>query len=182
MYKEVARCRLCGNANLVSILHLGHQALTGIFPARRDPNITSGPLELVKCQEGQGKDFCGLVQLRHSYDFSELYGDSYGYRSGLNASMVTHLRKKVEKILQCVPVLEGDLVIDIGSNDGTLLKSYPQRKIHLVGIDPTIRKFKSFYPEHIQTLPDFFSAELVRRTCKGKRAKVITSIAMFYDL
>src|ERR1700722_16185696 len=97
MYERVEKCRICGNSQLKCVLDLGEQMLTGVFP--RDPNakITTGPLRLVKCLGDD--DVCGLVQLEHSYDLSEMYGDNYGYRSGLNASMVTHLYGKVQKIM-----------------------------------------------------------------------------------
>jgi hypothetical protein len=182
MYKAIAACRMCGNSNLVPILDLGAQALTGVFPRSKEERITAGPLELVKCHRDQEEESCGLVQLRHSYDLHELYGDNYGYRSGLNQSMVRHLHAKVREILQRVTLAPGNLVIDIGSNDGTLLWAYPKQGIQLVGIDPTGKKFMEFYPAHIQLIPDFFSAETVRAAFGTKKARVITAIAMFYDL
>src|SRR5207249_6296373 len=65
-----------------------------------------------------------------------LYGENYGYRSGLNQSMVQHLQKKVEKILAMVQLDKGDLVVDIGSNDSTLLQAYPD-SLTLLGVDPS---------------------------------------------
>lgn len=180
MYKKIEICRICGNKNLPVILDLGEQALTGVFPKNRNEKITSGPLHLVKCMEENGG--CGLVQLEHSYDFGELYGDNYGYRSGLNASMVTHLQNKVQKILKLVDISEGDLVIDIGSNDSTTLKAYPQNLATLVGIDPTGVKFHHYYPAHVQLIPDFFSSGLIKQKFPDKKARVITSFSMFYDL
>lgn len=182
MRKEITKCRICGNTHIISILDLGDQALTGIFPKRKDQEITSGPLELVKCHGSEEESFCGLVQLKHSYRLEELYGEHYGYRSGLNQSMVTHLHAKVKKLLNQVSVRPGDLVIDIGSNDSTLLQAYPQNGINLLGIDPTGSKFKQHYPPHIQLIPDFFSAEAIKAVHGNTRAKIITSIAMFYDL
>jgi len=182
MYKDIRKCRICGNSNLVSILDLGIQALTGVFPKTKDEVVTSGPLELVKCLEGENEDFCGLVQLKHSYQKEELYGANYGYRSGLNQSMVTHLHAKVKKILNRISVRPGDLVIDIGSNDSTLLQAYPTNGIILLGIDPTGDKFKQHYPKHIQLMPDFFSAAAIKAAFGQQKAKIITAIAMFYDL
>jgi hypothetical protein len=175
LYKEVTDCRLCRGTNLVDVLDLGEQALTGIFPKSAAEIVPSGPLRLCKCET------CHLVQLRHNYDLSRLYGDSYGYRSGLNQSMVQHLQRKVERIRKTVELSAGDLVVDIGSNDSTLLQAYPN-SLTLVGVDPSGPKFKHFYPPHIRLIPDFFSARLVRQAFPGRRAKVITSIAMFYDL
>src|SRR4051812_42419093 len=125
MIKPISKCRICGNKNLVSILNLGEQVLTGVFPRSPDEKITRGPLELVKCAE-DGAGTCGLVQLKHSYEAGEMYGENYGYRSGLNRSMVEHLRGRVKKATDMVTLKTGDLIIDIGSNDSTTLQSYPE--------------------------------------------------------
>ncbi len=181
-YKEIRKCRICGNTELVLVLSLGEQSLTGVFPRDRLRPITSGPLELVKCRESRDESSCGLVQLRHSYSVGEMYGENYGYRSGLNPSMVAHLRGKVNQLLTLVPVGGGDLIIDIGSNDSTLLQAYPKVGADLVGVDPTGRKFQEYYPSDVELIPDFFSSEAIRARYGGRKAKVVTSVAMFYDL
>lgn len=180
MCRKIEKCRICGNHNLKLVLDLGNQMLTGVFPKMKGENVTTGPLHLVKCT-GDG-DICGLLQLEHSYDPGEIYGDNYGYRSGLNASMVAHLRGKVNNILEHVTLNVGDIVIDIGSNDSTTLQAYPVEGVVLVGIDPTGMKFNKYYPPHIRLIPDFFSSALFQTHFPGKKAKIITSFAMFYDL
>ncbi len=179
MFSKITKCRICGNEHLECVLDLGEQVLTGIFPKKKDTNITKGPLRLVKCM---GDDACGLLQLENSYSLDEMYGENYGYRSGLNASMVAHLNNKVEKIIGLVNLNEGDLVVDIGSNDSTTLQAYPSSGLTLVGIDPTGTKFQEYYPSHVQLIPDFFSSSLLKDQFPGKKAKVITSFSMFYDL
>ncbi len=180
MYKKINKCRICGNKHLERVLDLGEQMLTGVFPRERSAKVTTGPLRLVKCIGND--DECGLLQMEHSYDLGEMYGENYGYRSGLNSSMVTHLKSKIESILGLIELQPGDLVIDIGSNDSTTLQAYPANGPVLVGVDPTGIKFHSYYPPHIQLIPDFFSASLVQEHFQGKKAKVITSFSMFYDL
>jgi len=180
MYTKIEKCRICGNTNLVGVLDLGMQMLTGVFPRDKQTAVTTGPLRLVKCV---GDDHvCGLLQMEHSYDLAEMYGENYGYRSGLNDSMVNHLAEKVRKIMREVNLLDGDLVIDIGSNDGTTLGMYPNNGLQLLGIDPTGSKFREFYPEHVNLIPEFFSAKLLTERFKQQKAKVITSFSMFYDL
>src|SRR5215216_5684979 len=98
--KEIEKCRICGNSELTPVVHLGDQYLTGVFPRSPAQEITRGPLELVRC-EGDS-DRCGLVQLRHSYDPDEMYGDNYGYRSSLNRSMVRHLQRKAADLCSIV--------------------------------------------------------------------------------
>ncbi len=122
------------------------------------------------------------MQLKQSYDLSEMYGLNYGYRSGLNASMVRHLQSKVSKILASGVLESGDLVIDIGSNDATTLLAYPEDQYQLIGVDPTGIKFASYYPAEITLIAEFFSAEAIAKRLAGKKAKVITSFSMFYDL
>ena len=174
-YREVDRCRASGSRNLVSVLNLGHQQLTGVFPRNAAQEVTSGPLELVWCPDS------GLLQLHHSYDPSEMYGENYGYRSGLNQSMVAHLTDKVRFLERRVALRAGDVVLDIGSNDATTLKAYSAPGIVRVGIDPTGAKFREHYTDEIRLVPDFFSADAYRSVSKSP-ARIVTSIAMFYDL
>lgn len=173
---EAKKCRISGSQNLITVLDLGVQALTGVFPKDISAPITSGPLRLVWCPES------GLLQLQHTYDLNEMYGDNYGYRSGLNRSMVAHLQQKVRHLQRLKPVHSGDVVVDIGSNDATLLKAYDCIGLKRVGIDPTGYKFREFYPEDIQLIPDFFSAQVYRQAFPKLSAKIVTSISMFYDL
>lgn len=180
MYNKIEKCRICGNTHLERVLELGNQMLTGVFPRDKGAKVTTGPLSLVKCTGGD--EVCGLLQLEHSYDLVEMYGENYGYRSGLNASMLVHLHNKVKKILEHVELCEGDIVIDIGSNDGTTLQAYPVTGPVLVGIDPTGVKFHKYYPPHITLIADFFSAALVKERFPQQKAKVVTSFSMFYDL
>ncbi len=175
--RAIEKCRVCGSSALESVLHLGDQALTGVFPRHKGQAVTRGPLELVKCT-----GVCGLVQLRHVYDPAEMYGESYGYRSGLNRSMVEHLQAKVEGLKKLVTLAPRDVVLDVGSNDGTTLSFYPEGSATLVGIDPTSAKFARYYRKDIQRVADFFTADTYRAVAGNRKAKIVTSIAMFYDL
>ncbi|NKI95071.1 class I SAM-dependent methyltransferase [Rhizobacter sp. SG703] len=179
MINKISKCRVCGNTHLHLVLDLGGQMLTGVFPRSTDAKVTTGPLRLVKCVGGD--EVCGLLQLEHSYDLAEMYGLNYGYRSGLNASMVKHLHEKVARIMRTVSLQAGDLVVDIGSNDSTTLQAYP-KDLTLVGVDPTGVKFHTYYPAHVQLIPDFFSGRLVKERFPGRKARVVTSFSMFYDL
>lgn len=181
IYKLITACRVCGNTNINPILDLGMQVLTGVFPASGEI-VERGPLALVKCDVIKNPEACGLLQLQHNYQMEKLYGNHYGYRSGLNDSMVVHLRGIVENIEELINLASGDLVIDIASNDGTLLSSYKNRELTLVGIDPTADKFKSYYADDVIRIVDFFSSQVVNKHFGQKKARVITSISMFYDL
>ena len=179
MYKEITKCRVCGSDKLIKVFDLGHQVLTGVFPRSLDHKIPEGPVQLVQCY---GENSCGLVQLKQSYDSSEMYGLNYGYRSGLNISMVKHLQDKVNKILKMDVLSEGDYIIDIGSNDATTLRNFPSGHYNLIGVDPTGVKFSKFYPSDVDLISDFFSSNIIKKNYCDIKAKVITSFSMFYDL
>ena len=174
-YKEIQGCRVSGSKNLVSVLDLGHQVLTGVFPKSPSDRTTSGPLDLVWCPDS------GLLQLRHSYDPREMYGENYGYRSGLNPSMVNHLSETVRCLERMVILTSGDVVLDIGSNDATTLRAYSTRGVRRIGIDPTGRKFAKSYTDDIRLVPELFSSAAYHAV-EERPAKIVTSIAMFYDL
>ena len=174
-FRRIDRCRVSGSRDLVSVLNLGFQDLTGVFPKSPEEAVTSGPLELVWSPDS------GLLQLAHSFDPSEMYGDNYGYRSGLNGSMVRHLTSKIRMLERAYELQPGDTVLDIGSNDSTSLRAYTTPGLDRIGIDPTGAKFRSYYPDDIALVPDFFSAEAFRKSGRTA-AKIVTSLAMFYDL
>lgn len=172
---SVKTCRVCGCEDLQQVVDLGEQFLTGVFPRIGEPDPTAGPLVLGLCPE------CGLVQLMHTYEAAEMYGENYGYRSGLNASMVKHLQRKARFLESLAQLRTGDAVLDIGANDSTLLQGYRTPDLVRTGMDPTIVKWREHYPPDITGIADFFSA--ARYQQEGLTpARVITSIAMFYDL
>jgi hypothetical protein len=179
MFYKIEKCRVCGNTHLITVLNLGDQYLSGIFPKTIDLNMYRGPLELVKCDESSGG--CGHVQLLHTFDLPTMYGDEYGYRSGLNQSMVTHLKEKYEKISNDISLQDNDIVVDIAGNDGTFLGFFPDYTRRL-SIDPTSKKFAKYYKDGVDKVADFFSTEVYKSKFGTEKAKVITSFSMFYDL
>lgn len=174
MYTEIDSCRVSKEKDLVTFLNLGNQKLTGVFP-RPEENLESGPLELVWSPSSY------LVQLKHTFEPTEMYGSNYGYRSGLNNSMVQHLVNKAKYLIELSKLKPGDVVVDIGSNDCTTLKAFPP-DVKRIGIDPTIKKFSQYYPDDISYVADFFSEDSYRSIEKNKNAKLVMSIACFYDL
>ena len=172
---SIRRCRVCRTERLAEILDFGDLVLTGVFPATADEVVPSGRVRLVLCQE------CGLVQLGDTFPPEDMYGDNYGYRSGLNASMVAHLERIAHRLESRGQLQEGDHVLDIGANDGTLLRSYRTPGLRRIGIDPTIAKFREYYPDDIAAVDDFFGADAYWANASAP-ASIVTSIAMFYDL
>ncbi|HEX5221732.1 MAG TPA: class I SAM-dependent methyltransferase [Verrucomicrobiae bacterium] len=176
-------CRLCGSKGLSPVLSLGDQYIAGSFagPDGKPPVSRRIPLELVRCDPDKDQGACGLVQLRHSVPPRILYR-SYFYRSGINQSMRDHLAGITRFAEDTVKLHAGDLVVDIGCNDGTLLKSYRTGGLRILGIDPATNIVEYARKNGVQVVNDFFSADALRSVYPYERPKVITSIAMFYDL
>ena len=171
---KISKCRSCGSSSLIKCLNLGNQYLTGIFPKNQNEKVSKGNLSLVFCKN------CSLLQSEQNFDRYEMYGSNYGYMSSLNSSMIDHLKNKSQKIKTISKLSKSDLIIDIGSNDGTFLSYFVDHCLTL-GIDPTISKFKKMYNKKINIIDDFFSGKILKKK-SIKKAKVITSISMFYDL
>ena len=173
---KIKKCRSCSSSKLQRLFSLGYQSFTGIFPKNKDQKVPRGNLTLVICGR------CKLVQLSENFNLKKMYGNNYGYRTGLNLSMVNHIKNKVNFLKKKFKITKEDIVIDIGANDGTLLGFLDSKKNKLIAVDPTIKKFKKFYKKNIIKVSNFFSFAGVEKHLKNKKAKLITSIAMFYDL
>jgi hypothetical protein len=173
---KIKKCRSCNSNKLQKLFSLGNQSFTGIFPKNKNQKVPRGKLILVICSR------CKLVQLSENFNLKKMYGNNYGYRTGLNLSMVNHIKDKINFLKKKFRIVKDDIVIDIGANDGTLLSFLDSKKNKLIAVDPTIKKFNKFYKKNIIKVPNFFSFRSVEKYLKNKKAKLITSIAMFYDL
>lgn len=173
--KTRGTCRVC-DGSLESILSLGEQYVSDfISPGRSDGH--KAPLEIVLCQR------CRLLQLKHTVPAENMYSN-YWYRSGTNKTMREALGDIAHKSEQLVHLREGDSVLDIGCNDGTLLHAYKTGGLFKIGIDPAknMAQFSTKVADKIIT--DFFTAENYNNNAElnKRRPKIVTSIAMFYDL
>jgi len=175
-YHKIKYCRLCKSNKLKPIINFGSISLSTKFPSKRTKYKIKTPMIFGICQK------CRLAQLLHNYNLKELYNDDYGYRSGINQSMISHLSGITSEIKNIIKLKQNDYVLDIASNDGTLLKSYKSPILNYVGIDPTIKKYKKFYPKNFKIKSKLFSKKEYFNLSKYEKAKVITSIAMFYDV
>lgn len=165
---RVKTCRVCSSARLTSIGSLGKIALSN-FTVRPQKG-TPTPLELVFCSA------CKLLQLAHTPPREHLYKDHYWYESGLNPTIVADLNSVVLDALTLVKPKHGDSWIDIGANDGTLLSFVP-KPFFKIGIDPASNLMKDLEKHADLVIQGFFDTETIH-----SKAKVITAIAMFYDL
>lgn len=174
-------CRGCGSAVLVPVVPLGDQAIASSFHLTPDypPVDRPIPLELVRCEPSASENACGLLQLSHTVPGDLMYA-AYGYRSGINESMARHLATIAKRASELVGLRSGDLVVDIGANDGTLLLAYESPGATLVGFEPSDIRPEQPTPQ-LRFIHDYFSATSLRGRGFGE-AKIVTSIAMFYDL
>lgn len=163
-------CRICKTANTETVIDLGEQVITSRFPVYGDWSTPKTHICLIQCRD------CGLVQLRDLVNASELYEHMYGYRSGLNPMMRNHLEAYNRELQTKVILKSGDSVLDIGSNDATFLRFYPDT-VTRVGCDPTGKQFAEFY-DGLTLIPTYFTAAAVN----GMKFKAVSSISMFYDL
>jgi NDP-4-keto-2,6-dideoxyhexose 3-C-methyltransferase len=175
-YHEVTACRLCGSRDLDQILDLGYQALASVFPRDGEPDPPKAPLALVRCPH------CGLVQLPCTVPKASLYTYDYGYCSGINATMRGHLLELASWAERRVALRPGDVVLDIGCNDGTLLKGFRGTGLRRVGIDMIAGKFRDRVPADVLLWEGAFSAASWAESCDGRKASVITTVSVFYDL
>ncbi len=168
-------CRISKIDDLIPVINLGEQDYTGFFPSSKDEIMPKGELLLGLSPSS------GLLQMIPTFDPNIMYGQNYGYRSGLNNSMVNHLKNTVSYLEKIRPLRNGDVFLDIGSNDATLLNSISEKNIIKAGIDPNINKFEKYYTKDIFKSSNFFSRAEFSKFSINK-ASIITSIAMFYDL
>jgi hypothetical protein len=155
---------------------LGEQFVTNFVEAS-DKDALKAPLDLVLCDSATG---CGLLQLKHTLNHDVLY-KKYWYKSGLSTTMVKALANIVSCATQLVPLSSGDIVVDIGANDGTLLRQYKTPAVITVGFEPS-NLHELAVEGTSKIINDYFNHEAFKKEFGDKKAKVITSIAMFYDL
>ena len=125
---------------------------------------------------------CNLVQLDRNFNPKYLYGKDYGYRSGINKTMTKHLINTSNNLSKLVNLKNGDWILDIASNDGTLINSYKKKGVKKVGLDPIVNKYKKFYNKNDFIINDFFSRKAILKKKIFKKFKIITALSVFYDL
>ena len=173
-------CRICGSAALTEVITLGPQYLQGSFikPGKPLPPMRRIDTGLHRCDPTRDEHACGLLQTSVTVPPEILYA-SYWYRSGTNQTMRDHLRGITEEAMKLV-AKDNAVVLDIGCNDGTLLKSYP-KSVRKFGVDPS-DVAREITDDEIEVVQDFFPSMAIRELVGPDGFDIITSIAMFYDL
>ena len=172
---EIKRCRACDSNKLIGVISLGEHYISDFIELNGNPG-TKVPLDLVLCED------CKLLQLKHNAPNESMWGGNYWYKSGINSVTMSDLKDIVSKTEKLVNLNSGDLVLDIGCNDGTLLGFYDKEGIFLAGFEPSKNVASEAAKKGFIIINDYFNADSFRRNFGGKKVKVITAISMFYDL
>lgn len=169
-------CRACGGMRLIPLMSLGAQYVSDFIDPQDTAPRVKVPIDIYLCPS------CSLVQNIHTAPQEILYARHYWYRSGVTQTMRSALTDVVQAALRSVDVAVGDTVLDIGSNDGSLLRSYPPHlELNTVGVEPATN-LKELGSDRIKTfISDFWSKEVYAEHTRNK-AKIVTAIGMFYDL
>ncbi len=172
---EIKKCRSCGSEKLAPIISLGNQYVTNFVDKNNDGQVRC-PLDLILCEN------CKLVQLKHNAPPESMWNEQYWYKSGISSTIKEDLKEIVETSVKIAGPKEGELVIDIGCNDGTLLGFYPNKSLKLVGFEPSKNVAKDAKEKGFHIINNFFNYEDYKKEFGNKKAKIITAISMFYDL
>lgn len=169
------RCQVCGSSDLDLVIDLGHQPLCDSLLSR-DQLVqpeTTYPLRLMRCTD------CGLVQIDYVVAGQVVYHRSYPYRTGITKELSDHHHRLSVDVVRRHNTPVDSLVVDIGSNDGTLLKGFQRQGMRVLGIEPTdIAKFAR--EAGIETIQAFFDEEIARQVVESHgQAKLITATNVF---
>ncbi len=176
---EYSHCRLCGSKELDKVFSLGNQYINDFVEESKIGKGIKSPLEIVHCKN------CDLAQLKHTAPQELLYSRKYWYRSGVTDTMKAELKNIVDEVQSMTSLTQGDIVLDIGANDGTMLEYFNEGIIR-VGCEPANNLVEELSKKCDITIHDFWSESVYFESIKEKgltkKAKVISAIGMFYDL
>lgn len=177
-FKYRSLCRVCSE-ELDDLISLEPQYLSPTFVKSNVNNELSKikiPLTMSICKNS----LCSLVQLRETTDPNLLY-TNYFYRSSTNLMMLESLKKVVAKSQTFVSLKKDDIVVDIGSNDCSMLSFFPNHT-NRIGIEPATNIDWTYTDKTIQIINDFFPSSKLEKYTDKKKVSIFTSCAMFYDL
>ena len=168
-------CQVCGAKELELVLDLGHQPLCDTLLSAEDLNKpeTFYPLRQVWCPR------CTLSQLDYVVPGSVVYHQDYPYRTGVTRELAAYQDEMAAAILTDLSVAPGSLVVDVGSNDGTLLSGFQRRGMRVTGVEPTgIARYAT--AAGIDTIQAPFDKTVAAQIVESRgKAKVVTATNVF---
>ncbi|MBI2618380.1 methyltransferase domain-containing protein [Candidatus Kaiserbacteria bacterium] len=182
-YKSITKCRICGSEALTAVVSFPSQFLSPTFVSTNENNELSKikvPLTVMLCDRSKNQKGCGLLQLKETTDHDLLYSN-YFYRSATNSTMRKDLKYVVDEALKRVKTNPGDVVVDIGANDCTMLSYFPSH-LDRIGVEPAKNISWGGIDSSLRVVNDYFSKKAVADILSGRQVSIFTSCAMFYDL
>lgn len=179
---HLKRCKICGNDNLEKVIQIDEQYISATFVKSNENNQLTKiktPLTLVLCSKKKDYDCCGHLQLLEITEPDLLYRN-YFYRSATSDTMRADLKEVVHQATSIAMPNSSDVIVDIGSNDCTMLNFY-DKKFKLLGFEPAKNIKYIDDGKNITVISNYFNADEFNKH-SSKKAKIITSCAMFYDL
>jgi 2-polyprenyl-3-methyl-5-hydroxy-6-metoxy-1,4-benzoquinol methylase len=175
LYKKINHCRVCKNPNLIEVIDIGKQSITGDFLKSVKQELKKISLKILFCKK------CYLLQLKNTTNPNILY-KNYWYVSGTNKTMTNHLKQLSTILKKKIKFKKNESILDIGCNDGTFLKNF-KSDLNLYGVDPARNPTSLIKNKRIKLINNFFCKKNLEK-CGVKRStfKLITSISMFYDV
>jgi GDP-mannose 4,6-dehydratase len=174
-YTTRSTCRVCYSDTLSPLFTLGSQYVNNFITPDQLKDCVKAPLEMIFCEN------CTLVQLKDTAPQELLYTGFYWYKSGVTETMKKALRDITEKAEKLCQLKEGDVALDIGSNDGTMLRTYQVPGLITVGVEPASNLAEEGKVGLTHHIHDFWNIQNYMNIV-GKKAKVVTAIGMFYDM
>ncbi len=176
---KIKKCRLCFNRKLKKIHNFGNHYVSNFVQKKNIKKGVKAPLNLVYCKN------CQLLQLEHSAPQELMYKKFYWYRSGVTNTMKVALKDIFLNIKKMSIMKKGDTILDIGANDGTLLKYFKNEGFTTIGCEPAKNLTKELMRNSKFVINNFWNFKYLNNILKKnklKKPKVITAIGMFYDL
>jgi NDP-4-keto-2,6-dideoxyhexose 3-C-methyltransferase len=177
--KKVTKCLLCGNKILKSLFDMGNLYVSNFVEKKNIKNGIKSPLNLLYCKK------CTLIQLSHLAPQEIMYRRFYWYKSGVTKTMRDGLKNLFKDCVKIARLKKNDVVLDIGANDGTLLKYFKRKKIKTIGCEPAKNLKNELKKNCDYLISNFWSRKTFLKLLKAKKInkpKLITAIGMFYDL
>ena len=177
--RKIKKCRLCSNKKFIRIHDFGNHYVSNFVSKNNINKGIRAPLNLIYCNN------CKLLQLEHSAPQEIMYKKFYWYRSGVTNTMKVALKDIFLKIKKMSLLEKGDTILDIGANDGTLLKYFKNSGFTTIGCEPAKNLTKELKINSNYIINDFWKFKYLKDILdkyRLKKPKVITAIGMFYDL
>ncbi len=177
--KKVKKCLLCHNSKLTSVFNVGNLFVSNFVKKNYVKKGVRSPLNLLYCKN------CTLIQLSHIAPQELMYRRFYWYKSGVTKIMKNALKNIYTESLKHIKLNKDDVILDIGANDGTLLRYFKINGYKTVGCEPANNLRKELSKNCDTVINDFWSFEGLKKVLKRERInkpKIITAIGMFYDL